>query len=381
MTENDKKLKILYLVTLSELGGAQRYILDLATNLGGQFEITVAAGGNGKLFEQLKKNQISAVRLKNLTREINLGQDLPALFEIYQLIKKVKPDILHLNSSKAGALGAIAGKLAGVKKIIYTVHGFVFNEPMPGWKKNLYTWIEKISAKLKTTLICVSEFDRQQGLSHKIALAEKLVTIHNGIGIDSLKLLSKEEAKNKLITNYQLPITNYPTIGTIANFYPTKGLQYFIQAAKQIIQHHPDAQFIVIGDGKLRPALEAEIKKFRLEKNFQLLGAIDNAAKLLPAFDVYVCSSIKEGLPYSILEAMAAGVPIVAVAVGGIPEMINDQSGVLVDSKNADNLAAAILKLLENKKMAKDLAETAYKKVCSEFLLEKMVEKTIKIYS
>ena len=130
--------KILYLITQSEWGGAQRYIFDLATNLPlNRYEISVAAGGNQKLHTKLDEKNIKSYKLKNLVREINPIKDLKAYFEIKRLLKEVKPDILHLNSSKAGIIGAIASKHAGVKKIIYTVHGFVFNEPMPSWKKQI----------------------------------------------------------------------------------------------------------------------------------------------------------------------------------------------------------------------------------------------------
>lgn len=380
--ENKDRIKILYIITLSESGGAQRYILDLTMHLNDKFEIVVAAGGNEQLFNQLEKNEIKNVKLKHLIRNINPLKDLLSLVEIYHLIKKQKPDILHLNSSKAGVLGAVAGKLTGVKKIIYTVHGFVFNEPMPAWKKSLYIWLEKFSAKFKKTLICVSEFDQQQGLKYKIAPPKKLIIVHNGINVSALNFLSKEEAKKILTTTYHLPPTNYQLIGTIANFYPAKGLLYFIQAAHQVVKRHPDAHFVIIGDGELRPALKTEIKKLQLENNFHLIGAINNAAQLLPSFDIYVCPSIKEGFPYSILEAMAAGLPIVATNVGGIPEMITDQKeGILVKAKDVNALASSILKLINDKKNADKLASVAVKKVRENFSLEKMILETKKIYS
>ena len=126
--------KILYLVTQSEGGGAQRYIFDLAKNLPqNQYIVTVAAGGNGELLTKFDETRVSTVTVKNLVREINPIKDLLAYFELKKLFKQQKPDIVHLNSSKAGTIGAIAAKHAGVKKIIYTVHGFVFN----GWTTNI----------------------------------------------------------------------------------------------------------------------------------------------------------------------------------------------------------------------------------------------------
>ena len=144
--------KILYIITKSEWGGAQRYVFDLAENFQSKgYQVTVASGfDSGKqnaLHTKLDENDIKSYRLKNLVRQISLFKDLAAYFELKKLIRNIKPDVLHLNSSKAGIIGALAGKHAGVKKIVYTVHEFVFNEPLSVWQKMLYLRAEKFSAK------------------------------------------------------------------------------------------------------------------------------------------------------------------------------------------------------------------------------------------
>jgi len=366
--------KILYLVTKSEIGGAQRYIFDLATNLPpAEFQFMVAAGGDGELFSSLKAKNIMVFKLINLVREINPAKDIKAYFEIKKLIRQIKPDILHLNSSKAGIIGAIAGKHAGVKKIIYTVHGFVFNEPMPRWKKTFYRLAEKFSSRYKDKLICVSEFDRQKGIKNKIAPVRKMTTINNGIG--QLKLLDGSTARKQLA----LPADKI-IVGTIANFYPTKGLSYLIKAAGQVCRNH-NVIFIIIGDGEQRQALESEIKKLNLTENFYLVGRKNEVEQYLKAFDIYTCSSVKEGFPYSILGAMQAGQPIVSTNVGGIPEMIeNEKSGLLVEPAEPKQLAASIIKLIENRNLADQLGRQAQIEVNQKFSLEKMVKETKKIY-
>ncbi len=373
-------LKILYLITQSEWGGAQRYIFDLATTLSAQnYQVEVAAGGNQDLFSQLSQKGIKTYQLKNLVREINPAKDLMAYFEIKKLIKQTLPDILHLNSSKAGVVGAIAGKRLGVKKIIYTAHGFVFNEPMPTWKKLLYLWAEKYSAHYKDTLICVSEFDRQVGIKNKIASEKKLIKINNGI--EKIYFLDQKQARAKL----NLP-ANKTIIGTIAHFYPTKGLIYLIRAAKIVANKFPDIIFAVIGDGQQRNLLQTEIKKLDLTNNFFLLGNKflkdkKEASRYLPAFALSVLPSVKEGFPFVILEAMQAGLPIVATCVGGIPEMIKDnESGLLVPPANPENLAQAIIKLLENKNLADQLGRQAKIDVAQKFSLEKMITRTKEVY-
>jgi len=367
------KPKILYLITQSEFGGAQRYIFDLANNLKNDYEIMVAAGGQDELFERLEAINVKTFQIKNLVREINPVKDIFAYWEIKRLIKKSKPDILHLNSSKISVLGAFAGRKAGVKKIIYTVHGFVFNEPMSKWKKRIYLWLEKISAKYKNNLICVSDFDRQIGIKNKIAPSQKFITIYNGAAKNNF--LEKKEARKEL----NLPLEK-TIIGTIANFYPTKGLIYLIKAAPIIIKKYPDLKFKIIGDGNLKNQLTLEIEKLNLKDYFSLEKK-ENAASLLLAFDIFVLPSIKEGLPYTILEAAQAGVPIVATNVGGIPEIINNRvNGLLVKPADPENLAAAIVEFLENKKLAQDLANQTKIDFSQKFSLEKMLSETKRTY-
>jgi len=367
--------KILYIITQSELGGAQHYIFNLAAKLPtAQYEVAVAAGGSEELFDKLEKIGIKTFHLKDLEREINPLKDLKAYYQIKRVIKFFQPDIIHLNSSKAGILGAVAGKKMNVKKIIYTVHGFVFNEPLPYFKRQIYLWAEKFSGKFKHKLICVSDFDRQTGIKNKIAAANKFITIYNGI--DEIKYLEPQEAKKYL----KLP-NDKTIIGTIANLYPTKGLIYFIEAAKDLISKNKNLLFVIIGFGILKDTIEAKIREEKLQENFILTGKIENGAKYLKAFDIYVCSSVKEGFPFSILEAMNAGLPIISTRVGGIPEMITDQKdGLLIDYAKPEEISKAVDKLLQNKSLANQLASQAKSTVKEKFNLNKMVEETRKIY-
>ncbi len=369
-----KKSKILYIITQSEWGGAQRYIFDLATNLPSEkYEITVAAGGNEELFNKLNQHEIKNYKLKHLLRKISPLKDLKAYFEIKKLIKEIKPDILHLNSSKTGVIGAIAGKHSKVRKIIYTVHGFVFNEPMSNFKKNFYIFAEKISARYKDKLICVSKFDRQAGIENKIAPENRLITINNGI--EKIIFFDRDVARQKL----NLPLEKI-VIGTIANFYETKGLTYLISSAKKLTDQFPNVIFRLIGFGQLEKELKSKINSLKLHNNFFLSKVLDGK-KYLKAFDIYVLPSIKEGFPYALLEAMRAGLPIVTTKVGGIPELIkNEKNGLLVEPANPNKLTDAIIKLLENKSLASQLANQANIDVKDYFSLEKMVKETENVY-
>lgn len=383
-------MKILYIITQSEWGGAQKNVLDLACELAKKHEILIAAGhdGGSNFFAQLKENNIKFFRLKYLRRSAkNPFLDALSVWEIFKLLKKEKPDILHLHSSKAGFVGAIAGKLAKIKKIIHTVHGAVFEAPFSKSAKIFYLWLEKFGAKFKDKIICVSKNDKKIWLKYNVAPENKLVVIHNGIDLEKMEFLPKNEARESLaglsVPFFEAMKSKNPDlkiVGAIANFYPEKGLPYFIQAATTIFITKKDLLFVIIGEGRQRILLEEMIKDARIENKFILAGAVKNASRYLKAFDVLVLPSIKEGFPYAILEAMAAGLPIVTSHIGGIPEIIQDsQNGFLTLPKNSEMLARNITELIENPLLIQKFSQNNLEKI-KEFSVKRMVEETENIY-
>jgi glycosyltransferase involved in cell wall biosynthesis len=378
---------ILYLITQSEFGGAQKYVLDLALGLKDEFNICVGLGEQGEKGEfaqKLKENNIEYYIIKHLKREISPTNDILAIFEIIKLIKKLRPDIIHLNSSKISILGSLTAKLCYVLRVpcyvIYTVHGWIFNEPLASWKKSFYFWAEKLTAILKNKIVCISKLDYDIAKNKLKIKEKKLALIYHGI--KPINFLSCEAARNKLkskIKNLKSEIL----IGSIANLYKTKGLEYLIEAVRILISQYPNIpiSLIIIGEGEERKNLEDLIGQLNLKNRVFLAGNIKNAAELLPAFDVYVNSSVKEGFPYSILEAMSAGLPIVATRVGGIPEMISDgENGLLVEPANPEELAKRMKILIEDKNLRSVLGEQAKRTINERFIMEKMIEKIKEVY-
>ncbi|MDD4994903.1 MAG: glycosyltransferase family 4 protein [Patescibacteria group bacterium] len=388
MPPNSPKKKLLHLITQPTWGGAQRYIFDLASSLKDEFDITVASGplrqseseaseikDGRELLDRLEAQGIKTRVFPHLIRAINPIRDLQAFIQIFVYLYANKFDTIHLNSSKAGVLGSIAANIQSVPKIIYTAHGWVFNEPMPTWKKRFYKWAERLSAKHKTKIVTLSRLETEIGVLERIAPAEKFVQIYHGV--KPIEFLSSDQARDELKIPRQIPV-----IGCIANFYETKGLEYIVKAWPQIIAAIPDAQLVIIGDGALRKKLESLIKKLNLDENIALAGSRPDASKYLKAFDVFALPSVKEGLPYVILEAMQAGVPIVATRVGGIPEMIEDgASGRLVPPADSAALATAIIKILQNKNLGESYAENARQTLTQKFSFERMIEQTRSLYN
>jgi len=350
-----KKKKILFLVTQSEFGGAQRFIYTFTTNLQG-YEIIIGAGPEGDdekgLLFALEKKGINTRHLKYLRRSINPLFDFLGIIEIYLLIKKEKPDVLFLNSTKAGILGGIVGRLAKSPKIIYRIGGWTFNDPWPNWKKRMYIWIEKYTAKFKDFIINNAESDRQQAIKLGIKPKKEIVTIYNGLDIDKLEFLTKEEARKFL----NLKHTDF-VVGTIANDYPAKGIKYLTEAVQKL----RNIKLIIIGKGS----------RF-----------IPDAYKYLKAFDIFVLPSVKEGFPWTVLEAMLAEIPVIATKVGALPEIIQSgQNGILVDPKSQQQIADAITKLLNNEDLRKNLAERGRITVIEKFNLEKMIKRYENLFS
>lgn len=380
------KIKILFIITQSELGGAQRWLFDTVTHLSkNKYEIIVAATPSPyrqatSLLDKLEKNSITTKHLKHLIRPLHPIQDPLGLIELYQLIKKERPEIIQLCSTKAGLLGAVAGKLAGVKKIIYRIGGWSFNDPRPHWQNKIFFWIEKLSAPLKDIIIVNSQHDYDQAIKLKITNKNKLFLIYNGIKLDNVGYNSnKTSAKNRpAVPESHLKIN----IATIANFYPTKGLKYLIESIKILQTKNYKLKTIIIGDGPQRLELENLIKKYNLQDTIKLAGQQTNPWQYLSTYDVdtFVISSVKEGLPYVLLEAMSFGLPIIATRVGGIPEIIQDQkNGLLIPPKNPTALAQAIETLIKNPNLKNQIARQA-KIDIKKHSLENMVAQIDNLY-
>ncbi|MEK9209378.1 MAG: glycosyltransferase family 4 protein [Patescibacteria group bacterium] len=390
--ENQKK--ILYIITKSVWGGAQKYVFDLATNLSrDEFEIFVAAGpappalagwcgasDQGSLIQKIKEANLPYFEIKNFQRDINFLKEILAFFEILKLIKKIKPDLIHVSSSKAGGIAGLAAKFYSLLithyslPAVFTAHGWGFNEPRPKWQIWLIKLASKITAKFYDKIICVSEFDRQSALENKIAKPEKLIAIHNGI--EQIEFLSREEAQQKLLGK-----TSPYVIGTIAEWTKNKGLFSLLEAVTQINKENLSLVLIGSGENPDKEKIYGFIKNNRLN-NVYAREWINKAARYLKAFDIFILPSLKEGLPYTLLEAGLAELPVVATNVGGVPEIIeNEKTGILVEPAKAEELKNAVEKLLTEPKLAQKLASNLHQKIILEFSLEKMLEKTINVYS
>ena len=328
--ESFAKKKILFIITKSNWGGAQRYVYDLATNLPKeQFEVAAALGGDGALQQKLREASIPVIPLKNVQRDLSVSADVSGFFSLCKAIRSYRPDVVHLNSSKIGGLGALAARLLGVPRIVFTAHGWPFAE-----KRNIVWRLFALvgswaTALLSHAVIVVSKNDLRIGKRMPFCSAS-MHLIYNGIDLH-MPFDSGENIRNSFPPGARIT-------GTLGELTHNKNQIALIEQAK----NDPHMYVAIVGDGEDRSYLKKKIEEYGLNARVKLFGFMF-ASEALRGFDVFALPSLKEGLPYVLLEAKAAGLPIVASRVGGVGEILD----------------------------AKDM---------SDFSLERMVQKTMSLY-
>lgn len=370
--------KVLYLITKSNWGGAQRYVYDLATNLDSQFEPVVALGGNGPLKDKLESAGIPVISIPGLQRDISFQKELLSMWHLARIIRDEDPDVLHINSSKAGALGALLGRILFVPKVIFTAHGWAFNEKRSHVSKFLIKTIHWCTVLLTHQTIAVSHNLKSQ-LTWPGAQA-KMTVIHNGRTIPHF---AEREAARKIMVEHAPTLAPYTKdfwSVSLGELHPIKGHDVAISALTNIVTKVPNIRHIIISDGEERLNLEALVAEYNLTEHVFFTGAIDEAAQYLKAFDLFVLPSRSEALAYVVIEACFAGLPIIATEVGGVPEIITSaEYGILIPPDETTSLETTYLALYRDTEKQQRLSKAATERAES-FTAEAMVSKTQALY-
>ncbi|HVM69821.1 MAG TPA: glycosyltransferase family 4 protein [Gaiellaceae bacterium] len=360
MSGSPSRPRLLLLITLAEIGGAQTYVAQLLPALTARFDVTVAAWGPGPLRDAALRSGATYVPLRHVRRALHPVHDALGLLELYRLCRRIRPAIVHANSSKAGVLGRLAAWLAGVPVRVFTVHGWAF-KAYSGIASTLYLWADRAMRPLTSAIVCVAEGERRIGLERGTCTAERTVVIPNAV----------PEAP-------QAPLEGSPPlVVSVGRLKEPKDFSTLVRALAELREVPHRA--VVAGDGPDRPALEAE--RDELGVRVELSGERDDVPALLAAADVFVLSSRSEGMPMSILEAMAAGLPVVASAVGGVPELVVDgETGLLVPPGDADALAAALRLVLEDADLRRRLGSAGRERAQRAFGLERFRREHLALY-
>lgn len=380
MKNTGNKKKILYVITKSNWGGAQRYVYDLATSLPSDaFDVCVVHGGKGLLGEKLRDAGIRTISIPYLERNVKIGNELRTFVALVRLFREEKPDIIHLNSSKIGGIGSLAGRIARVPRIIFTAHGWYVKENRPKFVRISVRFLSWLTALFSHTIIVVSDDDKRS--APRFIVSKKVVRIHNGLSVHTILKRNTARKKIREIVNNTTLQRGAHWVGTISELHKNKGLVYAIDAISHARKSGTDVLFFIIGDGEDRAALQNSIARHNMEDSIFLLGHVSDASKLLSAFDIFTLTSTKEGFPYALLEAGIAECAVVASSVGGIPEIIADmETGILTYPNNSEEVAKAILFLVQNKTKRKELGAALQTHVTKNFTKDRMLRATLSLY-
>jgi glycosyltransferase involved in cell wall biosynthesis len=368
-----KKISILFVIDGLEFGGGERVFLQLAAGLRDRYEVFVAAMQGGIFEHELKRLEIQFFPV-----DINRRFSFKPILQLKRIIKERKIDFVHSQGARADFFARIGGKLAGVTNIVCTiampVEGFEVNL----LRKKIYRFMDWLSERYIARFIVVSDSLRKTLIQRRGIPPEKVIKICNGIELDQYQPV-KEQAN--LRKQWEIsPET--PVVGAIGRMVWQKGFEYLIQAIPIIIEKFPKTKTIIVGDGPLREKLETLGENLKVNRNVIFAGFQNDVREILFAIDVLVIPSLLEGFPMITLEAMAMSKPVVATNIDGITEQItHGKEGVLVQPRDPDALAEAVIKVLSRKEYSKAIGLAARKRAEEEFSVEKMLAETEKVYS
>ncbi len=382
MIDLTKRKKVLFLITKSNWGGAQRYVYDLATNLNKtDFETVVALGGEGELVHRLYDAGIPVIKIDSLKRDVSLRNEWDFTRELWRIIRTEKPDILHVNSSKAGGVGTLLGRLLLVPKVIFTAHGWAFNEDRPYWQKIIIKFLHWITVILSHRTIAVSNAILKQLTWPGVESRTKVLHPGRNIGVMYETIEAREKLQEFIPDKSLSKTSDLIWLGTIGELHPIKRQALLIECLALIHEDYPQLRLLICGEGSERAHLDTLIKENGLTDKIFLLGNVSEAARLLKAFDVFLLPSKSEAYGYVLHEAGLAGLPVVATNVGGIPEIIETEvSGLLVPVDDVNAFKEALIRILDNQTLKNTLATNLKEKMLARSL-DKMVRATEALYT
>ena len=348
-----RRLKVAHIITRLELGGAQQNTLYCCAHHDRKkFEVILICGTGGYLDDEALKNSklYRTYFLPELKHPIRPWWDLAALLKMTDILRAEKVDIVHTHSSKAGILGRWAARRAGVDQIFHTVHGWGFYPGQFFLTRWIYQFLEHRAASCTDRMITVSEANKREGLAARIGKESQYRVIHSGVEAEDF-LPSKTAAAK---ARKRLGSEDRPRVLILSNLKPQKSPMDVVETAYQLAKKIPAVLFVWAGDGPLREKIEKAIMKKELGKNFMFLGWREDVADLLAVCDVLLLTSLHEGLPRVVLQAMASGKPVVATAVNGTPEAVKDGiTGFLNEPHQTQAASESLHKILEDKSLAR----------------------------
>jgi len=389
-----RRVKVLRIIARLNIGGPAIHTILLTAGLnnagshqqgaeGLAFESTLVTGVEGKyegnMLDLAAAKGVEPIIIPQLRRNIDPIGGLIALFKLCRLMRREKPHIVHTHTATAGLLGRLAARLAGVPVILHTFHGHVLRGYFGPLRSKALVWMERFLARLSDCIVTVSEGQRRELAGYGIAPLEKITVVPLGFELEAL--LACESHRGELRRELGLAYEN-KLIGIVARLVPIKNHRLFLRAAKVVAEAMPQAGFLVVGDGELREELEAYARDLGLDGRVLFTGWRRDLPRLYADLDVVALTSINEGTPVSLIEAMAAGVPVVATGVGGVPDVVVDgETGHLVEAGDVKGMAEAIIELLRDPEKAREMGQEGREAVYPRFAVQTLMANVEGLYA
>lgn len=377
-------LRVMLVVTRLNIGGVSHQAILLGKGLQERgCDVTLVCGQEeaeeGNMFDEATAEGLRVVRVPALRRRISPFKELPAFLALRRLMRRERPHIVQTNMAKAGQLGRLAARISGVPVILHVSHGHFFHSYFDSRVTRFFALLERQMNRLVGDgLITLTDTLRRELVAYRIAPEPDITVIPSLMDFDPLQ--DNAHLRGDLRRELGLP-PDAPLIGMVGRLVPVKNPGLFLDAAKQVRRTHPQARFVLVGDGELRPALESRAQALGIAKSVSFTGWRTDLPRIYADLDVAVVCSRNEGSPISVLEAMAAGVPVIATRVGGVLDLLEDgKTGVLTDSGDVDALAGAMSGLLEHPARAEALTGAARGAIEGRFSMDEQVNRYLAAY-
>ena len=382
--------KVVHIITRLDMGGSAQDMLLTCRELGRKYEMVLVHGLSfeSQMTDQEKKSVergikeviergVKVIAIPSLVRRISPIQDLKALLSLWRLLIREKPSMVHTHTSKAGILGRLAAKLAGVPIIIHRPHGHVFYGHFGPLVSKCFLLTERVMARITDRMVALTEAERNDHIALSVFGPEKIATIHSGVDVDQFMNVQVNIAEKKRTLGLN---SKGLVVGTVGWLLPIKGPMHLLKAMSNVWESHPKTTLIFVGKGDLEIGLKEEVRRMGVSDKVVFLGWRDDIPEIMQVLDVFVLPSLNEGMGRVLVEAMAAGKPVVASRVGGILDLVKEgQNGFLAEPGDEKGLAIAIKKLLEDKKMRDEMGKRG-REIAQDFSVEKMIEKVDVLY-
>ncbi len=312
-----------------------------------------------------------------MVRSISPFRDLKSAIKFAAVVRRIRPNLIHAHSSKAGAVARIARVVRPRTPVVYTPHGYAFaGYQEHKWKRFVYRVVERVLAPLTSLVLCVCKWEER--LAKSIGPRSRIRVVYNGVEVQSSTESFSQSTVPPAIEQLR---SRGPVIASVTLLRPGKGAETLIDAMPSVLRSHPGVSLVIVGDGPERDKMEARIEEREVSEAVRLIGEVKDVAPILSGVDLFVNPSWAESFSYSVLEAMSLGMPIVATDVGGICEAIEDEvTGLLVQAREPGALAEAIVSMLDDRDQATAFGVTAQSRVKQHFTFTGMVDRTLGVY-